>query len=188
MRRSTVIACWLVLVAPASAEPRLEDVLSAVTLSFGNDGATDRAVLTQNDEGDADLTIFRDVPAPGDAKAAATPALIKKSVTYSGQAWGTRASLSTNPKGSLVMTAENDAIGRDRWSETLTIVLRDKAYVVAGMTYASRDTLDPKAGHSCDLNLLSGKGMLDGKPFPGKLAPIALADWSDEKIPKACQG
>ena len=181
------LALLLALTAPALAEPRLQDVLSAVTLSFGNDGATDRAVLSQNDDGGADLSIFRNVPAPGDAKTPAAPALFKTGVVFAGQAWGTLPSLSVNARGSLVVTSQNDAVGRDRWTQTLTIVLRDGAFVIAGLTYAGHDTLDPNAGHSCDLNLLSGKGTLDGKPFPGKLAPIPLAEWSDEKLPKACQ-
>lgn len=186
MSRSVVLL--LALTTPALAEPRLQDVISAVTLSFGDDGATDRAILTQNRESGADLSIFRNVPAPGETKAAASPALVKTGVVFSGQAGGTLPTLSVNAKGSLVVTSQNDAIGRDRWTQTLTVVWRGGTYEIAGLTYESRDTLDLKAGHSCDLNLLTGKGTVDGKPFPGKLAPIPLAEWSDEKLLKPCQG
>ncbi len=108
----------------ARAEPRLQDVLSAVTLSFGDDGAFDRAVLTQNGDAGADLTIFRAVPPPDGAVAALKPTLVKKDVAWSGRMWGTLPSLSVNGKGSLVIASANDAIGRNRWTQTLTVVLR----------------------------------------------------------------
>jgi hypothetical protein len=173
----------------ALAEPRLQDVLSVATLSFGDDGAFDRPVLTQNGDAGADLTIFRAVPAPDGAAAALNPVFFKKDAVFSGQTWGTLPSLAVNGKGSLVIASANDAVGRDRWSQKLTVVLRDGAFVIAGITHASRDTLDPKAGaSSCDLNLLTGKGTADGKPVTEKLAPIPLADWSDDKLPQACRG
>ncbi len=173
----------------ARAEPRLQDVLSAATLSFGDDGAFDRTVLTQNGDAGADLTIFRAVPAPDGAVAVLKPTLVKKDVAWSGQMWGTLPSLSVNGKRSLVIASANDAVGRDRWSQKLTVVLRDGAFVIAGITHTSHDTLDPKAGaSSCDLNLLTGKGTSDGKPVTETRAPIPLADWSDYKLPNACQG
>ncbi len=173
----------------ARAEPRLQDVLSAATLSFGEDGALDRAVLTQNGDAGADLTIFRAVPAPDGVAAALKPTPFKKAMVFSGQMWGTLPSLSVNGKGSLVIASANDAIGRDRWTQTLTVVLRGGAFVIAGITHTSHDTLDPKAGGgSCDLNLLTGKGTADCKPVKETLAPIPLSDWCDDRLPKACQG
>lgn len=184
---AAVFAVWPAM-GVALAEPRLQDVLSAATPSFGDDGALDRAVLTQNDDAGADLTIFRAVPAPDGSAAALKAAFFKKAVVFSGQMWGTLPSLSINGKGSLVIASANEAIGRDRWTQTLTIVLRGNAFVIAGITHASRDTLEPKAGgSSCDLNLLTAKGTADGKTVVEKLSPIPLADWSDDKLPKACQ-
>ncbi len=185
---AAIFAGWP-LMGAALAEPRLQDVLSAATLSFGDDGPLDRAVLTQNGDAGADLTIFRAVPAPDGSAAALKPVFFKKDAVFSGQMWGTLPSLAVNGKGSLVIASGNEAVGRDRWSQKLTVVLRDGAFVIAGITHASRDTLDPKAGaSSCDLNLLTGKGTSGGKPVTETLAPIPLADWSDNKLPKACQG
>ncbi len=185
---AAVFAVWPAMGA-ALAEPRLQDVLSAATLSFGDDGALDRAVPTQNGDAGTDLTIFRAVPAPDGSAAALKPAFFKKAVVFSGQMWGTLPSLAVSGKGSLVIASANDAVGRDRWSQKLTVVLRDGAFVIAGITHASRDTLDPRAGaSSCDLNLLTGKGTADGKPVTEKLAPIPLAGRSEDKLPKACQG
>ena len=61
-----VVACMGATAAQA-VDPRLQDVLSAVTLSFGDDGALDRAVLTQSED-DATLTIYRGVPGPGEGR------------------------------------------------------------------------------------------------------------------------
>ena len=172
--------------APALAEPRLQDVLSVATLSFGDDGAIDRAVLTQGEDG-ADLAIYRAVPAPAQDAPALKPAFAKADLVWTGQLWGTLPSLSVNRRGALVIASGNDAIGRDRWHMALTVVLRDGRYLVVGITRDDRDTLDPKAGTSCDLNLATGRGTADGKPVTG-LSPIPLSDWSDAKIPKVCGG
>ena len=171
----------------AGAEPRIQDVLSVATLSFGTDGAFDRAVLTQSGDG-ADLAIYRAVPAPERDAPALKPAFTKPNVVWSGQMWGTLPSLSVNARGSLVIRSENDAIGRDRWHQTLTVAYRDGVFLVVGLTRDHRDTLDPKAGGSCDLNLSTGRGTADGKPVAAAPAPVPLADWSDETVAKVCGG
>lgn len=192
IRLAAAAPLWVMAVllpgAGARAEPRLQDVLSAVTLSFAADGGFDRAVLTQNGDAGADLTIFRAVPAPDAAAAPLKPAFFKKDVAFSGQSWGTLPSLSVNGAGSLVIASENDAVGRDRWHQTLTVAYRDGAYRVIGITYDHRDTLDLSSGGSCDLNLSTGRGTAGGKPVTAKLSPIPLADWSDGKLPAACGG
>lgn len=172
---------------PAHAQSQsYEKVLSAVTLDFSNSGRQDRAVLAQNDDSAADLYLYllKDDPKGDSALALAET---KKSVVFSGGAWGQIPSLETNGKGSLLIKSENDAIGRDRWSQTLTVVYRNKEFLIGGVSYTSRDTLDPNAGGSCDLNLLTGKGLRNGKPVQGKLTPIRLADWSEDKLPKECR-
>ena len=61
--RSTTLAALTFCAAsalPARAEPfGYERVISTVTLSFGDDGSTDRAVLVDNFDAGADLYIFR---------------------------------------------------------------------------------------------------------------------------------
>jgi hypothetical protein len=100
---------------------------------------------------------------------------------------GTIPSLQVNPQGSLVVSSENIGIGRNKWEQKLTIVYRNNEFIVAGLTYSSRDTLDPKAGGNCDVNFLSGKGTRGGKPFALTGKPPRLADWADESLPKECQ-
>ena len=188
-RSTTLAALTLCAVSalPARAEPSgYERVISTVTLSFGDDGSTDRAVLVDNFDAGADLYIFRSIE---DAKpdSPMNPTLVKKAAAWNGAMWGSRPSLDTNAKNSLIVKSQNDAIGRDRWSETLTIVYRGHEYLVAGLTYESHDNLDPRAGGSCDFNFLSGKGVRNGKPVEIKSGIVRLIDWSDEKLPKECK-
>jgi hypothetical protein len=75
--------------------------------------------------------------------------------------------------------------------ETLTIVHRNGAFLVAGF---SRGT-DMKNGarDSCDINFLTGKGVVqkgaDGKTRRLKqhFKPVKLSAWSAQSIPKACR-
>jgi len=86
-----------------------------------------------------------------------------------------------------VVKSENSAIGRDRWEQALTIARRSGEFVVLGVTYSSRDTLDPKAGGNCDINLATGKGTRNGKAVAIPANPIKVADWTDDSLPKDCR-
>ena len=173
----------VLLAAAAHAEPDYSRIIASLTLSFEG-GDIDRAVLVANSDMGADLYIYRNLePAP---EKPAKPALVKKDAAWSGDMWGNRASLETNAKGSLLIKSENSAIGRDRWSQTVTVVYRNKEFVVAGYSRDTYDTLNENASHSCDLNFLSGKGKRDGKTVELKGTAKKLADWSDEDLPKEC--
>jgi hypothetical protein len=186
MVRKILRLIFLLFALPAFAqEPLLARVLSAVTLSFSQNGETDRAVLVENDDAGADLYIYLNLD-PANSKGVVKPALVKKNAAWSGAMWGSRPSLDVNEKGSLLVKSANEAIGRDRWSQTLTVAYRNKEFVAAGLTREARDTLDPKAGGSCELNFLSGKGKRNGKAVEIPSRPITLAEWSDERLPKEC--
>jgi len=161
-------------------------VLASVTLSFDDSGSTDRAVLVDNLDGGADLYLYRSIE---DVRpdVAATPAFVKKAAAWSANAWGARPSLDTNAKASLLLKSQNEAVGRSRWRQTLTIVYRNHEFLVAGVSYGAYDSLDPKAGGNCDLNFLSGRGTRNGKPVTIKALTLKLADWSDESLPKECR-
>jgi hypothetical protein len=185
--RSLMKACVAVaLLAPCAARaqaPAIANVLSAVTLPFNNDGAMDRAVLVNNEDG-ADLYLFL-----ADDSTPSTPklALVKKNFVWSGGMWGSLPSLSTNGKGSLIVKSENMAVGRNKWEQSLTVARRNGVFVVIGVSYTAYDTLDPKAGGTCDINLATGKGARNGKPVTMTPAMIKVADWSEDNMPKACQ-
>jgi hypothetical protein len=183
------LLCLVVLVfaLPAFAQtPGLDRVLSAETFSFQSNGEMDRAVLVENDDAGADLYVFLNLD-PAGSRGAVKPALVRKNAAWSGSLWGTRPSLAINDKGSLLIKSSNEAIGRNRWSQTLTLVYRDGEFVVAGFTREERDTLDVNASGSCDLNFLSGKGKRNGKAVQLKSPPMKFADWSDDKLPSECK-
>ena len=169
-----------------TALPSIDRALSAVTLSFENDGGMDRAVLALGDN-DADLYIFRHDDSQDTIAGAVKLAMVKKSAVWSGAMWGTLPSLEVNAKGSLVVKSANIAIGRSRWEEAMTVVKRGDDYVVIGLTYSSHDTIDLKIGGNCDLNFATGKGARNGKPVSVEARPIKLADWNADDLPKACQ-
>lgn len=173
--------------APALANESIspDKVISVVTTDWNSDGSVDRAVLVEGEE-DADLYIYLSAPVEGNWDARKL-VLFKKDAAWQGGMWGTSPSLSLNEKGSLLVKSENDAIGRNRWSQTLTVALKNGVFVVAGYTYSDRDTLDPNAGGSCDVNILTGQGIRNKKRFKSAPRVIALADWNDESAPKECQ-
>jgi hypothetical protein len=177
--------CALLLAAPAAAQAPLERVLSAVSLPLSGEGH-DVAALVDNLEDGADLYLYIGLD-PAKLQAGAKPTLLRKNVAWNGGMAGSRPSLEASPKGSLLIKSGNEAIGRGRWSETLTIVYRNGAALVAGVTREERDTLDPAAGGVCDINLLTGKGTRSGKKVESRPQTVPLADWSEDKLPKECR-
>lgn len=171
--------CLISLSSYADTNPSVKpsDVVSVVTLDMNGDGSMDRAVLVNNpDESSVDLLIYLGEDGAHQMKLA----LNKSEIAWTGAMWGQLPSLESNNKDSLLIKSENSAIGRDRWSQKLTIAYRNNEFVVAGYTYNSYDTLNPDAGKSCDVNLLTGKGKKDNKAITvAKKSPL-VKDWQNE--------
>lgn len=190
MNQTTPILLSLALLLPvngmaADQKIDLARVVSAATGDWNSDGMMDRAFLVagDNDEMDVALHIYLgELSSP-------LPKLeiIKPDLVWSGAMWGTTPSLTLGKSGSLEVHSQNEAIGRHRWNQTLTLAYRQGAFVVAGYTYNSYDTLDLNAGLSCDVNLLTGGGIKDKKSFkiPAKMTP--LANWSADLVPAQCR-
>jgi hypothetical protein len=87
---------------------------------------------------------------------------------------------------SISVGSQNDAIGRDRWDQTLTLAYRNGAFVVAGYTYNYYDTLDTNHNGSCDYNVLTGKVTKDGKDSKAEPQTIKIEDWDDKLGQKGC--
>ncbi|WP_400769767.1 hypothetical protein [Methylosinus sporium] len=185
--RPPFLVAFLLAASPVVAETApLERILSATPIYLSDGGGRDLAVLVDNLDNGADLYVYLGLDQDA-LRAGAKPAFVKKNAAWNGGMAGQRPSLAVSDKGSLLIKSENDSIGRDRWSETLTVIRRNGALIVAGFTYASHDTIDPSAGKSCDLNFLSGKGTRNGKKIEIKAQTISLADWSDDNPPKECE-
>lgn len=87
--------------------------------------------------------------------------------------FGSELTLAKN--GSLQIHQYNEAVGRDRWSRTLTVAYRDGQYVIAGFTFYAYDTLRADSTESCDYNLLTGKGVRNDRKVKIHTPALPLA-------------
>jgi hypothetical protein len=166
--------------------PKPHEIISALTTDINGDATLDRILLSQGEDGDATLWVYLGKDAPGGGLAFHPP-IIAKDVVFGGTSFGQWPSLAMNKQGtSLLVQSQNEAIGRGRWDQTLTITWRNNALVVAGLTYNWRDTLELDKSGSCDVNFLSGRAIRNGKPYAEKIAPLKLADFDPSQMPKAC--
>ncbi|MDQ7089701.1 MAG: hypothetical protein Q9M50_03540 [Methylococcales bacterium] len=158
------------------------NVLSVVTGDWNQDKKTDAAVLMKNDDL-VEIYIFL-----GQQNNTLKQVLYKSDFIWMGSMEGTVPYLeSKGKKGSFIIMSGNDSIGRNRWSQALTIAYREKAFTLGGYTYNSRDTLAPDHSFACDLNLFTGKGLRNNKAFKINAQKIKLKDWSDDNVPTKCQ-
>ena len=167
------------------ASPTLgQEVLGVVQSDLDGSGGAETFTLLDTGNGSADLQI--DATAWGTVFAA--------DIAWVGGI-GQQPELSLADNGSVQLTSMNDAVGRDRWSLTLTIAYRNDDYRVAGYTYEWYDTLDLANNGICDVNLLTGQGEVSvdagpPKSFSQSLPALAVTDWTDMTInlpPDACQ-
>jgi hypothetical protein len=163
---------------------RSERVLSVVTADWNGDGAFDRALLiaSETEPDQVDLMLYL-----SESSDNMRLVVSKKNIAWRGAMWGTQPALDLAGRGSLVITSANEAIGRNRWTQKLTVVYRDQAFVVAGYTYTERDTLAPGSSSSCDINFLTGRGVKNKKSFRTSAKAVALTNWSEASIPQECR-
>jgi len=184
----TTALIGLFAIAAQAAEAIDPDrIMFAATGDWDKDGNTDLAMLVAAAEGsDEDHAVYIYLN-DGDTER------LKLKTVAANKVWGNLTmagqgpSITALPNGSILITSHNDAIGRDRWEQKLTVAYRNFDFVVAGYTYTSYDTLDPDNTTDCDFNVLTGKGKLDGKPVAVAGEMIFLKDWNDETGQKVCQ-
>jgi hypothetical protein len=163
----------LALAGPASAQ---EAPNWQVAADLDGNGSPETYTLMENGTGTVDLVI--------DSREGRRSA---EGVAWTGGMAGQEPDLSLGPSGAVRLTSRNDAVGRDRWTLVLTLAHREGDLRVAGVTYEWRDTLDPRSG-GCDLNLLTGRGVVTG---PGGEAEVTLPypapaiwEWTDAEVPQ----
>ena len=171
------LALALAVLASAAAS---EIYLPYVESDLDGDGVVEGFRIIANDEGLVDLRLEVD----------GRKVMLSENVAWIGGI-GQEPELTLAPNGSVRLTSMNDAIGRSRWSQTLTIAYRQGAYRVAGYPYQWRDTLVLEDNGLCDLNLLNGRGVLtvDGtsRQVRTTQAAIPVAEWKFETpIPAVC--
>lgn len=164
-----------------------ERIVFAATGDWDKDGNPDLAMLVSppegGDEEDHAVYIYLEDGDTGGLKLKTVAAnKIWGDLTMAGRA----PSITALPNGSILITSHNDAVGRDRWEQKLTVAYRNFDFVVAGYTYSSYDTLDPDNTSECDFNVLTGKGKSNGKPVATKGEIVLLANWSDDRGQSVC--
>ncbi|SIP97737.1 hypothetical protein SAMN05880582_101242 [Rhizobium sp. RU20A] len=172
---------------PAAAQLLDPDrIVAAATGDFDKDGTNDLVLLVApaQDKADEDHGVYLFLT--GETGKLTLKEIVPNLVWGAYDLFGQNASLEAMANGSFVIVSHNDAIGRDRWEQRLTIAYRNNEFAVAGYTYTGYDTLNPDAAQSCDINMLTGKGKANDKPvaITGKL--IYLRDWKDEMGRKPC--
>ena len=166
-------------------------IVDAAIGDWNKDGKPDLALLVApapDDQADNPIGIYiylRDDEHSLLRLAAAAPNKVPGSTEPDG-IFGQEPSIKALPNGSIAVTSQNDAIGRDRWEQTLTLAFRNNAFVVAGYTYDYRDTLNPDGGYSCDYNVLTGKATKGGKNLKIEGKTIKIEDWKDDFGQKGC--
>jgi len=169
-------------VIEVEAEIEPSKILSIEVGDWNQDGATDSAILLK-EAGEVALSLYL-----ADDKGEQILKLHKENIAWSGDFSGTLPSLKKHGKqDSLLIHSENDAVGRGRWQQTLTIAYRDETFMVVGYTYNSHDTLDPETNLSCDVNLVTGKGFKNDKAVTLKAKRFKLRTWTDGNIPDICR-
>ncbi len=155
-------------------------IAGAVTSPVDGDINRFRAILVETEEG-GDLYVFTDA-GEGWKQVAHAKDMVWRGAMYGQEPW-----MEANEHGSLKIYSENSAVGRNRWEQILTIAYRNGVFRVAGYTYSYYDTLDPDANGQCDVNLLTGKGVLNGKNFKTSLGALPVQDWTMDTRPPECE-
>ena len=140
-------------------------MLREITLDIDQDGKRDRAVLTRNDD---------------------ESSYVAKRHLASGHVY----ELASNGNGSLRVEVRCGGCSND-YDTAFSIVYRAGDFLIGGLS-RSWELRDGSIG-SCDVNYLAGKAVASkGLPRRSKVVrtvfrPIKLADWSEQKIPRACR-
>ncbi len=135
--------------------PDFSKQVDRVNVDIDKDGIEDAAYLIHGANGELDLWVDVSTEAGFYKTSSVT-------IDMNGGSYGMGSELILNPQGSIVVHSYNDAIGRSRWDRKVTFAHRRGGLVLAGYTWAERDTLDLSNMH-CDINLLSRQGFVQGQ-------------------------
>lgn len=166
-------------VGAAAADFPADRVIAMASGDWDKDGTADLAIIATPERDGEDNGIYVYLAKPAENR-------LKLALSLPNAVWGNLSMFGQEPElvalanGSFTLTTKNDAVGRDRWRQSLTIAYRNFDFIVAGYTFTSYDTLNPDGGGECDLNVLTGKGKSNGQPVAGKAQFVLLKDWQDD--------
>lgn len=183
----TLLPC--VLIAQDMIEPWR--AIASLTRDWSGDGLKERVVLAEVENPDSfptlDLFIYREDPEQfGFIEIVRIP-----DIAWQGRMWGTHATMEITDAGSIQITSGNEAIGRGRWHEILTIAYRDETFRLAGFYNDWYDTLELDDSGTCDLNLLNGEAevIVNGgemQKLSHSIPPLPLELWSLMEVREFC--
>ncbi len=185
---AAVIAAGLMSWTPQTASAN-ERIFAVATGDWNQDGTADAAMLLLPEDDAPDHTLVVYI-------ADRVTRRLRLAATAENFVWGWPDTAGQSPRleamanGSLAVHSQNEAIGRNRWAQKLTIAYRNGTFVVAGFTYAAYDTLSENPDEDaleCDLNVLTGEGLLDGEPIRFSTTWIPLDAWTQEFGLKVCR-
>ena len=112
----------------------------------------------------------------------------KSTIVARNIAWSLEpATLTRAPNGSVLLNSSHVGIGRSPHEQTLTIAFRGGTYQVVGLTRANWDRIEPDSSTSCDLNLLTGRGTVNGRNVRRTLRAMPITAWNaDTPLPVGC--
>ncbi|WP_166417366.1 hypothetical protein [Cochlodiniinecator piscidefendens] len=185
---AAVLSCLPSLLFSQTYQFEDYQVVGRLEADISGDGIVDTALLLDelDNGGAAALLIYL-----GDAREAPNNPIYVKEFAWMGAMFGTKPSLSINQSGSLEVISQNIAVGRDRWEQVVTIAYRRNAFRVAGLTYSYYDTLDLENIGMCDINYLTGSGVVsfgqEARPVPFDLSvnAVSVSEWSGT-LPSIC--
>jgi hypothetical protein len=146
--------------AAAVPEAEWKRVMATLTLDLDGDGAADRVVLVEPSDSDpsiAELLVWVS------SSTNASKPLHDRSLAVSLGTWGGLPELRADRAGEFTVVAQNDAIGRDRWRQMVTLSIQREALAVLRYEFSQRDTLAPNSESRCVLDFAAGTGVLAGK-------------------------
>lgn len=195
-----ITACHLALIVGIGLPPQpaladdwpVSQIVSVATGDLDGDGARDAALLVAPDADSTDDHALIVLRGTGFDEGAMEPWLSFADAAWGGTGMmvGNRPSVDFTDAGSLLLKSGNEAIGRNRWFQTVTLAWRDETLLVAGFTYSFYDTLDPEANGGCDINILTGSGIstANGRDSDVSLGAqrLELGDWLAAGAPILC--
>jgi hypothetical protein len=112
----------------------------------------------------------------------------KPAISVVGMAWSLEpATLSRATNGSILLHTSHIGIGRSPHEQTLTIAYRSGAYQVVGITRSNWDRIEPDKSTRCDINLLTGRGKINGRDVRRNTRAIPVTQWTwDRTLPAGC--
>jgi len=190
MRKSVLLAA-LRLAALLAAGPSLADeaidpgrIAAVTTGDFDKDGDIDLAMIVRPPQarGADDNGIYVYLSDPSEGRMvlrSAAPNIVPNSFIYAGES----VAIASLQSGSILVTAKNDTPGQRHYEIRLTIAYRNLDFVVAG--YSLKENVPNPL--DCEINMLTGKGTVNGKPITGATGAILLTQWSDDVGRQACR-